>query len=204
MTECPICMEPFNTDTTVNKVVTECGHSFHCSCLMKNVAVNGFGCPYCRDVMAVKENVGDDDDDDESISSNDEVLTSFRWFHRHLDETLQPVIRDDTIVYELEVDDNGYYYEHEFAYWDNYDKYIQPHYLFYKLANDGQYEHDDALNYSDLAMAYLILKRRCNGVQECQLLPHRVIPLYDECPAYKRAEERVNKMMEKAITDYYN
>ena len=49
-TECPICMEVIVT--TKNIVVTECGHTFHCSCLMTNVAHNGFECPYCRTEMA--------------------------------------------------------------------------------------------------------------------------------------------------------
>ena len=39
-------------DSVSNKVTTECGHSFHCSCLMHNVLVNGFRCPYCRSAMA--------------------------------------------------------------------------------------------------------------------------------------------------------
>ena len=34
--ECPICMDQIEGDR--NKVVTECGHCFHTSCLMKNVA----------------------------------------------------------------------------------------------------------------------------------------------------------------------
>ena len=48
--ECPICLAEI--DSVSNKVTTECGHSFHCSCLMHNVLVNGFRCPYCRTVMA--------------------------------------------------------------------------------------------------------------------------------------------------------
>ena len=60
--DCPICF-----DTVVlgekNVVTTECGHTFHASCLMKSVAHNGFGCPYCRTVMA--EEVEDDEDDDD-------------------------------------------------------------------------------------------------------------------------------------------
>jgi Ring finger domain len=49
--ECPIC---FDTIGVQNNVTTECGHKFHASCLMKNVSVNGFGCPCCRAVMATK------------------------------------------------------------------------------------------------------------------------------------------------------
>jgi len=50
--ECPIC---FDTIGVQNNVTTECGHKFHASCLMKNVSVNGFGCPCCRAVMATKK-----------------------------------------------------------------------------------------------------------------------------------------------------
>ena len=48
--DCPICLTEI--DSVSNKVTTECGHSFHCSCLMHNVLVNGFRCPYCRSAMA--------------------------------------------------------------------------------------------------------------------------------------------------------
>lgn len=48
-----------------NKVVTECGHCFHTSCLMTSVAHNGFGCPYCRAVMA-QEPEPEPEPDDES------------------------------------------------------------------------------------------------------------------------------------------
>ena len=60
--ECPICMDPI--DGNKNSVVTECGHKFHCSCLMKNSCHNGFDCPMCRSAM-VEEMVEDDDEDEE-------------------------------------------------------------------------------------------------------------------------------------------
>ena len=44
--ECPICME--NIELNKNCVKTECGHDFHSNCLIKSIAFNGFGCPYCR------------------------------------------------------------------------------------------------------------------------------------------------------------
>lgn len=47
--ECPICFELIDK---VNSLTTECGHTFHTSCIMKNVARNGFSCPYCRTIMA--------------------------------------------------------------------------------------------------------------------------------------------------------
>ena len=48
--ECPICMD--DIDLKINCVTTECGHTFHTSCLMRNVAHNGYGCPYCRNALA--------------------------------------------------------------------------------------------------------------------------------------------------------
>jgi len=68
--ECPICMDDI-MDT--NSVVTECGHCFHTSCLMKNVAHNGFGCPYCRSVLAeVPEDEDEDEDEDEEEEEEEE------------------------------------------------------------------------------------------------------------------------------------
>ena len=81
--ECPICMDCISGN--VNCVVTECGHKFHTNCLMTNVAHNGFGCPYCRAVMAEEpedeeedtisyitvDTEDNDDDDDESTVAAD-------------------------------------------------------------------------------------------------------------------------------------
>ena len=65
--ECSICLE--NIESSTNKVVTECGHSFHCSCIMKNVAYNGFGCPYCRNVLAEECDETEDDDDNSNTDT---------------------------------------------------------------------------------------------------------------------------------------
>ncbi len=84
--ECPICMDQIEGNR--NKVVTECGHCFHTSCLMKNVAHNGFSCPYCRDAMAeeLEDNNTDDeydefsmDEEDEEPDYTDNVLRGARW-----------------------------------------------------------------------------------------------------------------------------
>jgi hypothetical protein len=90
--ECPICMDV--VEGLNNRVTTDCGHTFHCSCLMQNAAHNGFGCPYCRTMMAEEpkdededEDEDEDDDwmtDDESDADEDNALTSFRMFHQHL------------------------------------------------------------------------------------------------------------------------
>ena len=90
-TECPICMDAI--DASKNSVVTDCGHSFHCSCLMKNAAHNGFGCPYCRTTMAEEPLVEDEDEYEDDVFSEDEenteisdyALTSFRMFQQQIE-----------------------------------------------------------------------------------------------------------------------
>ena len=110
-TECPICME--NIDSVCNRVVTECGHAFHCSCLMKNAAHNGFGCPYCRTVMAEQPEDSDSEDDDsdseEETVFDEDALTSFRMFHQRINgEEIEEQEEDDddwgTVDSEVEVE----------------------------------------------------------------------------------------------------
>lgn len=48
--ECPICLSNI-TDIEKDIVTTNCGHTFHTSCLIQNVLQNGANCPYCRGVM---------------------------------------------------------------------------------------------------------------------------------------------------------
>ncbi len=89
--ECPICMEVIVT--TKNIVITECGHTFHCSCLMANVAHNGFSCPYCRTAMAEEVEVEQSEyEGDGSITDSvnaaiheDDMLRGFRMFHNLCD-----------------------------------------------------------------------------------------------------------------------
>ena len=83
--ECPICLD--NIEDVCNKVITECGHIFHCSCLMKNISHNGFKCPYCRTKMTDEVEKNDDSDDEyeeERIEFDENVLTSFRMFHQQI------------------------------------------------------------------------------------------------------------------------
>jgi len=89
--DCPICMDCIES-TTKNCVTTECGHCFHTNCLMKSVAHNGFGCPYCRTVMAEQPEEDDDDEDsfwsdedeDEEEMFNDYALRGLRFFFNNL------------------------------------------------------------------------------------------------------------------------
>ena len=58
--ECPICMDVIEGNRNV--VTTECGHTFHCKCMMTNVAHNGFACPLCRsDMVEMPEEEEDED-----------------------------------------------------------------------------------------------------------------------------------------------
>lgn len=115
--ECPICMDAI--DLNVNRVVTECGHAFHCSCLMQNAAHNGFGCPYCRSTLAIKPApnvVADEDDysdsDSETIDDelgqdySDDALTSFRMFNQQLDNEEVEEEQDDDDEDDDEDDDD--------------------------------------------------------------------------------------------------
>lgn len=87
--DCPICMEAISGHN--NKVSTECGHCFHTNCLMKSVAHNGFGCPYCRTAMAEKqeenedeESIWSDEEEDEEMF-DDDALRGFRFFFNNLE-----------------------------------------------------------------------------------------------------------------------
>jgi len=72
-TECPICMEII--DLCKNCATTECGHKFHSNCLMKSIAFNGFGCPYCRFEMVeeIVDSEADDDEADDDEADDDEA-----------------------------------------------------------------------------------------------------------------------------------
>ncbi len=100
--ECPICLEAI--DMSKNGVKTECGHVFHSSCLFNNIAHNGFGCPYCRKVLA---NEPADDDDMSEYSYVDELysdysLTSLRLFHQRLNGEELETTPDEEEEYESE------------------------------------------------------------------------------------------------------
>lgn len=92
--DCPICMECI-ISTTTNCLTTDCGHTFHTSCLMKNTAINGYGCPCCRAQMAEEPDASisssdDNDEDDSDVESfydeaeEDYVMIGFRWFFQQI------------------------------------------------------------------------------------------------------------------------
>lgn len=69
-TECPICMEII--DLCKNCSTTECGHKFHSNCLMRSIAFNGFGCPYCRFEMVEEIDDSEDEEDEERDEGDEE------------------------------------------------------------------------------------------------------------------------------------
>ena len=110
--ECPICYDEI--DVLKNCVTTECGHQFHCSCLMKNSATNGFSCPMCRSVMAEElESESDEDaeslEDDDLEEIEDNALTSFRMFHQQLagEEVEEEPLQEDEDNLSQSLEDEG-------------------------------------------------------------------------------------------------
>jgi len=70
--ECVICYEPLSS--TKNMCITECGHEFCFSCMMKHVQVNN-GCPCCRTVI-IEELEDSDDEEDEEDEEEEETFGS--------------------------------------------------------------------------------------------------------------------------------
>ncbi len=63
--ECVICYESLNI--AKNFCVTECGHEFCLSCMMKHMQRNN-GCPMCRVELIEDAELADSDDDDEDLT----------------------------------------------------------------------------------------------------------------------------------------
>jgi hypothetical protein len=102
--ECPICYDEI--DPLKNCVTTECGHQFHCNCLMRNSATNGFSCPMCRSIMAEEledsDSEGEYEEEDgyeEAGEIDDNALTSFRMFYQQLagDEVEEEPLEEDEV-----------------------------------------------------------------------------------------------------------
>lgn len=109
--ECPICMDAICGDK--NCVTTDCGHNFHASCLFKNMAHNGFGCPYCRTELAEvpEEEDSDDEDDDEDWIDEDEPYSNSSL--RNLRQMFQEDYNAEDDVEEDEDEDDGYFHGEE-------------------------------------------------------------------------------------------
>ena len=82
--ECAICMDDIHFDQN-NFMKTECGHCFHTSCIMRNVAHNGFGCPYCRTEMAEMVDDSEQSEEYEGELYDDYALRGLRFFTDNLE-----------------------------------------------------------------------------------------------------------------------
>lgn len=87
--ECPICFEEFFTEKNV--AMTECGHQFHTSCLLKSClhSDNDYLCPLCRKELVKEENEEESasetewetaSEDDDSGSEDDDSGSEDREF----------------------------------------------------------------------------------------------------------------------------
>lgn len=61
--ECPICLCSIK-NKKADFIATTCGHCFHSSCLMRHLSMNGFSCPYCRNIMAEEHEQEDEPEPD--------------------------------------------------------------------------------------------------------------------------------------------
>ena len=87
--ECAICMDDINFNQN-NFIKTECNHCFHTSCLMRNIAHNGFACPYCRSEMTEAVEESDDgntipEEEEEVELYDDYALRGLRFFTDNLE-----------------------------------------------------------------------------------------------------------------------
>lgn len=101
--ECSICLDDICVNT--NNMITECGHRFHTSCIMKHAAYNGFNCPNCRAEMAEEPDLDDESDDYEDDGDSlgtftfnrnaDYAMDGMRWLFQRAEG--QPI--DDIVSY---------------------------------------------------------------------------------------------------------
>ena len=82
--ECSICLEAI--ESNINKVITECGHAFHCSCIMTNIIHNGFNCPNCRAKMAEEPSDEETEDDNSRPWSGTDDMSFFEDEDREIYE----------------------------------------------------------------------------------------------------------------------
>jgi len=110
--ECPICYDEITNKA--NKTITECGHCFHSSCLIKHAILTNTGCPLCRqqlaDIQEESESDSDSDSDYEEDSSDededeDRPITAMVNRKRTIDHILAEFkrnnISDRQLVYTL-------------------------------------------------------------------------------------------------------
>ena len=96
---CPICFD--DVEMTKNCIITECGHKFHASCLLRSVVHNNLDCPCCRfELVESPQEEEDEEDYDENEEDEDEeetmIFYGFRTlFQRAEGEEVEPEIEDE-------------------------------------------------------------------------------------------------------------
>jgi len=98
---CPICFNDIIDN--INIVVTECGHKFHISCLLKNISINGFNCPCCRNLM-VDNNVENYDIINDNNNIDDYEESDSSYVETLIDDNHIPKIIEniDDLIYIIE------------------------------------------------------------------------------------------------------
>jgi hypothetical protein len=137
---------------------------------MQNAAHNGFGCPYCRTVLAEEPVEDDDDDDDVSLFGydyspevlTDNELTSFRMFHQRLEG-------EDLVEEDLEEEEEEEGEEEEEDLEEEQQEDPDAQYMAQKL-NEKGITYEDLVKcllwaeHSDLGTRYENYERRSNEV----------------------------------------
>ena len=93
---CSICLKEM---TDINKVITDCNHPFHLSCILKNFKINtqsGEKCPICRKSL----------------------LGTYTQYTQNIQQNTQRYIQHTpyTVSYEWPPIENNNLFEHEFNY----------------------------------------------------------------------------------------
>jgi len=83
--ECPICLCNI-TDIEKDVVTTNCGHTFHTSCLIRNVLQNGANCPYCRGVMTTHLESQEEEEEDEEDEDSENLQEYVQRFTHLIEE----------------------------------------------------------------------------------------------------------------------
>ena len=62
---------------TIDRIIAECGHSFHASCLLENIPYNGYECPCCREEEDEECDCGES-----NVNNEEELIPSEKFYSR--------------------------------------------------------------------------------------------------------------------------
>lgn len=97
--DCPICLCSVNTNS--NFIITNCGHSFHSTCLLIHVHRNGLTCPCCRHNMAENEDSFQPDNIENNTSDNTQHITPIA-VHRFKHNGINYLRTSDDFLYDYQ------------------------------------------------------------------------------------------------------